>query len=919
MRKLLGIIVTIGILALSILPALVPQPVMADSTTVYANKDTYLSEFYPGTKYGSQYDMRVGGRGANRHRAIVGFGLPTLPDNAEITSAELGLYYKSQDGYAVGRFIKAFGLTSGRSLYWSESVADWTYYGSLMGQTWGTAGCGSSSTDYTTTGAATAVVPDIYKYMTWDVTTIIENAYSAGYMAQSFRISDEYEDANASAYFWAREYGSRQPYLTITYTVPDPVVAPTVSTSSATSIGETSATLGGSLSSDGGESCSVRFNYGTSTAYGSNTAWQSGKVSGNTFSATISGLAAGTTYYFRAQASNSAGTTSATGLSFSTKPYQVANFAATAGNGEVDLTWTKGAGADKTMIRRSTSSYPSSPTSGTQVYYDTGTSHTDAGLSNGTTYYYSAWSWANATYSTNRATDWATPTAPAAPSCTTNAATAVTADGAQLNMYLDSLGGAASANVSFEYYKHGEAAWGESTPAVEYTTTGVHYVTIAALDATTVYYFRAKAVSVHGTGYGSSMSFTTGGLSAPTMVTQAATGVMRTEATMRGLVDDDGGDPYGVTAWFEWGLSEHSLTNETSAQLGLTTGDMPYTGLLGLTSGTTYFYRILGQNSEGVAYGATYNFTTSTAPAPTVRTDPAVPGGNQATLYGTVLTDGGAPVSIRFQYGPTNAYGTNTTWLSGYSAGQSFSVLITGLDTVTTYHFRAQAMNEGGTASGSGLNFTTVFAAPGNFQARAISHSLIKLDWTKGGDQTLVRYKEGSYPVDRDDGTQCYFGSGTSTSVSNLEAGTTYYFRAWSWREGNVWAEDYASDVATTLSGLLPGEADPDPTIVAPDPPSSWFAMPTGKGLANMPLYDEVLTLADSMSIPHGTWWFAGAIGLMLLIGGLIWKVTRKPIIAIIVAAFVVVICTYLTMMPLWFLLMYLVFAGGVTYVSVRM
>jgi len=31
------------------------------------------------------------------------------------------------------------------------------------------------------------------------------------------------------------------------------------------------------------------------------------------------------------------------------------------------------------------------------------------------------------------------------------------------------------------------------------------------------------------------------------------------------------------------------------------------------------------------------------------------------------------------------------------------------------------------------------------------------------------------------------------------------------------------------------------------------------------------------------------------------------------------VICTYLTMMPLWFMLMYLVFAGGVSYVSQRM
>lgn len=44
------------------------------------------------------------------------------------------------------------------------------------------------------------------------------------------------------------------------------------------------------------------------------------------------------------------------------------------------------------MVRRKTGSYPTSPSDGTQVYYDTGTSYNDTGLTAGTTYYYSAWS-----------------------------------------------------------------------------------------------------------------------------------------------------------------------------------------------------------------------------------------------------------------------------------------------------------------------------------------------------------------------------------------------------------------------------------------------------------------------------------------------------------------------------------------------
>lgn len=72
--------------------------------------------------------------------------------------------------------------------------------------------------------------------------------------------------------------------------------------------GKRVATLNGTLTDDGGEACDVRFQWGTTIAYGNDTAWQPGKVTGNTFSANISGLRRATTYHFRAQARNSGGT-----------------------------------------------------------------------------------------------------------------------------------------------------------------------------------------------------------------------------------------------------------------------------------------------------------------------------------------------------------------------------------------------------------------------------------------------------------------------------------------------------------------------------------------------------------------------------------------------------------------------------------
>jgi len=67
------------------------------------------------------------------------------------------------------------------------------------------------------------------------------------------------------------------------------------------------ATLNGQVVEDGGQPCQVHFEWGTSTAYGFDTPWVGGHVSGDTFDATIQGLAEGVLYHFRAVARNNIG------------------------------------------------------------------------------------------------------------------------------------------------------------------------------------------------------------------------------------------------------------------------------------------------------------------------------------------------------------------------------------------------------------------------------------------------------------------------------------------------------------------------------------------------------------------------------------------------------------------------------------
>lgn len=91
--------------------------------------------------------------------------------------------------------------------------------------------------------------------------------------------------------------------LTVT-TAGTQITAPGVTTNAATSITTSSATLNGTLTSMGNASfCLVFFQWGPTTSLGNFTSVQNLSSTGN-FSANITGLTAGQTYYFKAYAKN---------------------------------------------------------------------------------------------------------------------------------------------------------------------------------------------------------------------------------------------------------------------------------------------------------------------------------------------------------------------------------------------------------------------------------------------------------------------------------------------------------------------------------------------------------------------------------------------------------------------------------------
>ena len=130
-----------------------------------------------------------------------------------------------------------------------------------------------------------------------------------------------------------------QVYVEVDYTS---WVLPIVSTSNATNVASSQATLNGNITNTGGNNADKRgFEWGTSPGSYSGSWTESGSFGAGAFSHNITGLNPNTNYYFRAKAHNSAGWSYGSEISFTTNQSPVIDsFSASPTSGEAPLTVT---------------------------------------------------------------------------------------------------------------------------------------------------------------------------------------------------------------------------------------------------------------------------------------------------------------------------------------------------------------------------------------------------------------------------------------------------------------------------------------------------------------------------------------------------------------------------------------------------
>lgn len=292
--------------------------------------------------------------------------------------------------------------------------------------------------------------------------------------------------------------------------------------------------------------------------------------------------------------------------------------------------------------------------------------------------------------------------------------------------------------------------------------------------------------------------------SAPSVTTNSASSINTNSATLNASVNPNGSN---TTVWFQYGTDSTlnsvigTVGNQTIGNGTSSTNVSSYLG--GLNQNTTYYFRIVAQNSYGSpAYGTVMSFTTTntttqTGSAPTATTYAASTiNYNNAYLNGAVNPNGNS-TNVWFEYG------TNANSL-GYSAGNQNigsgtslvnmpTTYISGLNANTTYYFQAVAQNSYGVNRGALMSFTTLQNTVNNTPpvvttviATSITNNSALLNGTvnPNGTSTNGWFEYGTNPNSLSySANNQSVGNGTSAvsiyaTLSGLSPNTTYYYRA---------------------------------------------------------------------------------------------------------------------------------------------
>jgi len=377
------------------------------------------------------------------------------------------------------------------------------------------------------------------------------------------------------------------------------------------------------------------------------------------------------------------------------------------------------------------------------------------------------------------------------------------------------------------------------------------YKDVTGLSPGGTYFFSASAANTTGTSWGTTKTFATTNI-APTVTSSAATSITDVAATLNGNISSVGGDASCDDYGFVWDTTSHSDPGNTvpSATLYAVTGSYwQAAGSHGVGAishvavvlpRTTYFFRACAHNSAGWVYsGVEQTFTTHDQPDVTTL-DPT---GTDLTytylrmvctsLWGSPSTSWGFDYATDAYYTTHgNTYDQQRVYATPITEGVTNSALIVLLTPGTKYHFRGWVVNAYGTGYGSDVHFGTIPEDPTGLAVVDMTYTTVSFTWTGAAhaQQYMMRYETSGttndFPAGPTSGTEAYFNTATSCTVTSLTAGETYFFGLWSWIEGSdVYSTGYTT-VSVTL--LVPEPENLQADAIDATHIHLWWLVPDG-------------------------------------------------------------------------------------------
>jgi|WetSurMetagenome_2_1015567.scaffolds.fasta_scaffold00649_3 uncharacterized protein (TIGR02145 family) len=400
-----------------------------------------------------------------------------------------------------------------------------------------------------------------------------------------------------------------------------PIVAATITTTAVSAVTLTTASSGGNITSDGGGTITAR---GACWAITTNPTINNFKSTDGTgtgsFISSLTNLTPGTTYYVRAYATNSWGTSYGSEISFTTNPVVVATLTTTAVTSVTLTTAVSGGnitanGGGNVTARGVCWSTSLNPTVGALNTTTDGTGNgiftsNLSSLLPGTVYHVRAYATNSA--GTGYGNDISFTTTPIViPTLTTSAVSSITLTTAVSGGNVTANGGGTVSARGVCWSTSASPTIGALNTTIDGSGTGAFTSNITGLLPGTLYHVRAYATNSAGTAYGSDVSFTTTAVVLATLTTTSITSVTLTTAVSGGNITNDGGGTITARGACWATTANPTISNSTSSN-GTGTGTFAST-LSGLDQGTTYYVRAYATNGAGTAYGNQFTFNTKVA------------------------------------------------------------------------------------------------------------------------------------------------------------------------------------------------------------------------------------------------------------------------------------------------------------------